>query len=78
MRRSLALFALLPAALVVVAGCASSRPVPRVTWLGDGVFKSPTAQDAEAYCRNFGAPLRYLDPKAAARAPESEVTYRCD
>ena len=76
MRRSLALFALLSATLVV-AGCAS-RPAPRVTWLGDGVFKSPTAQDAEAYCRNFGAPLRYLDPKAAARAPESEVTYRCD
>ena len=76
MRRSLALFALLSATLVV-AGCAS-RPAPRVTWLGDGVFKSPTAQDAEAYCRNFGAPLRYLDPKAAARAPEGEVTYRCD
>ncbi|QSI28851.1 hypothetical protein GNX71_04350 [Variovorax sp. RKNM96] len=77
MRPSPALFALLSATLVVV-GCASSRPVPRVTWLGDGVFKSPTARDAEAYCRNFGAPLRYLDPKAAARAPESEVTYRCD
>jgi hypothetical protein len=75
MRRSPALFALL--SILVVAGCAS-RPVPRVTWLGDGVFKSPTTQDAEAYCRNFGAPLRYLDPKAARLAPESEVTYRCD
>ncbi|MCR6477927.1 hypothetical protein NU688_17320 [Variovorax sp. ZS18.2.2] len=77
MRRSLALLALLPAALVV-AGCASSRPAPRVSFLGDGQFKSPTTQDAEAYCRNFGAPLRYLDPKAARLAPDSEVTYRCD
>jgi hypothetical protein len=42
------------------------------------VYKSPSAKDAEAYCRNFGAPLRYLDPKAAARAPNAEVTYRCD
>ena len=75
MRRSLALFALFSATLVV-AGCAS-RPAPNVTWLGDGVFKSPTAQDAEAYCRNFGAPLRYLDPKGV-REPVGEVTYRCD
>ncbi|MDQ0016834.1 ABC-type oligopeptide transport system substrate-binding subunit [Variovorax boronicumulans] len=78
MRRSLALLALLSTALVA-AGCASSsRPAPRVSFLGDGVFKSPTVQDAEAYCRNFGAPLRYLDPKAARLAPEREVTYRCD
>jgi len=77
MRRSLSLLAILSTALVV-AGCASSRPAPRVSFLGDGVFKSPTVKDAEAYCRNFGAPLRYLDPAAARRAPESEVTYRCD
>ncbi|WP_260590684.1 hypothetical protein [Variovorax sp. DXTD-1] len=79
MRRSPALsaFFVLPLAALVLAGCAA-RPAPRVTWLGDGVFKSPSVKDAEAYCRNFGAPLRYLDPKAAARAPESEVTYRCD
>ena len=77
MRPSPALFALLSATLVV-AGCASSRPAPRVSFLGDGLFKSPTTQDAEAYCRNFGAPLRYLDPKAARLAPEAEVTYRCD
>jgi len=66
---------------VLAAGCAS-RPVPRVTRLGDGVFKSPTAQDAEAYCRNFGAPMRFLanqgaeDP--AKRVSECEVFYRCD
>jgi hypothetical protein len=78
MRRFTALLALLPIALVVAGCAASSRPAPRVSFLGDGVFKSPTAQDAEAYCRNFGAPLRYLDPKAARLAPESEVTYRCD
>jgi hypothetical protein len=74
MRRSLTLCLLVPAAFV--AGCAS-KPAPRVTWLGDGVFQSPSAQDAEAYCRNFGAPMRFLDPKTA-RAPQGEVTYRCD
>jgi hypothetical protein len=76
MRSSPALLALLSATLVI-AGCASSRPSPRVSFLGDGVFKSPTARDAEAYCRNFGAPLRYLDPKGV-REPVGEVTYRCD
>lgn len=78
MRRLPALAFVLAAALATVAGCASSRTAPRVTFLADGVFKSPTTQDAEAYCRNFGAPLRYLDPEAAARAPQAEVTYRCD
>jgi hypothetical protein len=61
---------------VLAAGCAS-RPVPRVTRLGDGVFKSPTAQDAEAYCRNFGAPMRFLEPRPPA-VPAGEVTFRCD
>ena len=78
MRRFPALLALLSASLVIAGCAASSRPAPRVSFLGDGVFKSPTAQDAEAYCRNFGAPLRYLDPKAARVAPQGEVTYRCD
>ncbi|MDM0001473.1 hypothetical protein QTI24_22910 [Variovorax sp. J22P240] len=62
--------------VTLVAGCAS-RSAPRVTWLGDGVFKSPTAQEAEAYCRNFGAPMRFLGPKAPG-VPTGEVTYRCD
>jgi hypothetical protein len=67
------------AATLLVAGCASvPRTAPRVVFLADGVFKSPTTQDAEAYCRNFGAPMRYLDPEAPARAPGAEVTYRCD
>lgn len=74
MRRFTALSILILAALA--AGCAS-RSAPRVTWLGDGVFKSPTAQDAEAYCRNFGAPLRYLN-HAGPGNPTGEVTYRCD
>ncbi|BEP63556.1 hypothetical protein GmRootV213_41100 [Variovorax sp. V213] len=74
MRRSLTLCLLVPAALL--AACASG-PAPRVTRMGDGVYKSPSAQDAEAYCRNFGAPMRFLDPKTA-RAPQGEVTYRCD
>ncbi len=59
-----------------VAGCAS-RPAPRVTMLGDGVLKSPTAQEAEAYCRNFGAPMRFLDFKGPG-VPAGEVTFRCD
>lgn len=61
---------------VVATGCAS-RPAPRVAWLGDGVFKSPTVQEAEAYCRNFGAPMRFLDAEQR-RVPAGEVTYRCD
>lgn len=61
---------------MLCAGCAS-RPAPRVTRLGDGVFKSPTAQDAESYCRNFGAPLRFLDAGAPG-APAGEVVFRCD
>jgi hypothetical protein len=79
MRRSPALsaFFVLPLAALVLAGCAA-RPAPRVTWLGDGVFKSPSPQDAEAYCRNFGAPMRYLDPKGPRAPVVGEVTYRCD
>jgi hypothetical protein len=48
-----------------------------VTFLGDGVLKSPTAAEAEAYCRNFGAPMRVLDTNGPG-TPEGEVTYRCD
>jgi hypothetical protein len=79
MRRSPALsaFLALPLAALVLAGCAA-RPAPRVTWLGDGVFKSPSPQDAEAYCRNFGAPMRYLNPKGSRAPVGGEVTYRCD
>ncbi|MDM0036515.1 hypothetical protein QTI33_30580 [Variovorax sp. J22P271] len=51
--------------------------MPRVTRLGDGVFQSPSAQDAEAYCRNFGAPMRFLGAPGAG-GPAGEVTYRCD
>jgi len=62
--------------LVVVAGCAS-HPAPRVTRLGNGVFQSPSPRETEAYYRNFGAPMRYLDPKLKP-GPDTEVTYRCD
>lgn len=62
--------------VALVAGCAS-RSAPRVTFLGDGVLKSPTAAEAEAYCRNFGAPMRFLDTKGPG-TPQGEVTYRCD
>jgi hypothetical protein len=46
------------------------------------VFKSPSAQDAEKYCRNFGAPMRYLNAAGseipATDVPAGEVVYRCD
>lgn len=57
-------------------GCAQ-RAVPRVDRLGDGVFKSPTAEEAEAYCRNFGAPTRFIDPVKPGPGTTS-ITYRCD
>jgi hypothetical protein len=60
----------------LVAGCAS-RPAPRVVQLGDGVFKSPTEQEAQAYCRSFGAPMRFLEPRPPG-APAGEVRFRCD
>ncbi len=80
MRRFVAFSALVPA-LFIIAGCVS-RPAPRVTFLADGVFKSPTAQDAENYCRNFGAPMRFLSSTLsevpASGVPAGEVVYRCD
>lgn len=79
MRRFTALFVLVATALA--AGCVS-RPAPRVTFLNDGVLKSPSAQDAENYCRNFGAPMRFLSAAGseipAAQIPAGEVIYRCD
>jgi hypothetical protein len=60
----------------MAVGCASG-PAPRVTSLGDGVLRSPTVQEAERYCRNFGAPLRFLDTNVIS-APSGEVLYRCD
>jgi hypothetical protein len=51
----------------------AARELPRRWRLQVG----PPRGDAEAYCRNFGAPLRYLDPKGV-REPVGEVTYRCD
>jgi len=60
----------------LAAGCAL-HPIPRVARLGDGVYQSPTLQEAEAYCRNFGAPMRFWGPK---RLPTQtgDVTFRCD
>jgi len=79
MRPFIAFSVLVLAALA--AGCVT-RTAPRYTSLGDGVYKSPTAQDAENYCRNFGAPMRYLANQGAedpARGvPAGEVVYRCD
>jgi hypothetical protein len=75
LRRFIALAAHILIASTV--GCAS-RSAPRVTSLGDGVFTSPAPEEAEAYCRNFGAPMRFFDPKQRAGAPAGEVTFRCD
>jgi hypothetical protein len=70
-------FALAPfCALLLAAGCAS-RPVPRVERLGDGVFRSPTEQEAEAYCRNFGAPMRFITDERKD-ALKDGFMYRCD
>ncbi len=67
---------ILLALAATLAGCAA-RTAPRVTMLGDGVLRSPSPEEAEAYCRNFGAPLRFVPP-TTGRAPQGEVTYRCD
>lgn len=67
---------ILLALAAVLAGCAT-RTAPRVTMLGDGVLHSPSPEEAEAYCRNFGAPLRFVPPTIEP-APKGEVTYRCD
>jgi hypothetical protein len=60
----------------LVAGCAS-RPVPRVERLGDGLLKAPTAEEAEAYCRNSGDPTRLVNSKGPGD-PHGEVIFRCD
>lgn len=76
-----ALFAGALASMALLAGC-ETGPIPRATRLGDGVYKSPTAQEAEKYCSNFGAPMRYLNAEksevAATGIPAGEVVYRCD
>ncbi|MET0541800.1 MAG: hypothetical protein ABWZ88_08595 [Variovorax sp.] len=66
------------AASACIAGCTTSpRTVPQVTRMGDGVFKAPDAKDAEAYCRNFGEPTRFMGGSATPR-PGVEVVFRCD
>ena len=80
MRTFISFYAIVLSA-ALAAGCVT-REAPRYTPLGNGVFKSPTAQDAENYCRNFGAPMRFLaNPgaeDAVKRVSGGEVFYRCD
>lgn len=82
MRLSIVFSVLVLAALAALAAGCVTRTAPRYTSLGDGVYKSPTAQDAENYCRNFGAPMRYLANQGtenpAQGVPAGEVVYRCD
>jgi hypothetical protein len=74
MRRSTA--CIVPILMALFAGCAS-RSAPRVERLGDGLLKAPTAQEAEAYCRNSGDPTRFVNSKGPG-APQGEVIFRCD
>ena len=60
--------------LAFLSGCAA--PVTGVVRLGDGLLKAATAQEAEAYCRNFGDPTRVI--KEDKSRPDAEVLFRCD
>ncbi|MET3460614.1 hypothetical protein [Variovorax atrisoli] len=72
--------ALLP--LVVLAGCAA--PQTGVLRLNDGVFRAASEQEAQAYCRIDGNPIRFLQPAdapataATTATAASGVLFRCD
>ncbi len=73
------LFALVPSALltlVTVAGCAT--PVTGVVRLYDGILRAADTQEAEAYCRKDGNPIRFLQAADAPNTPGSGVLFRCD
>ncbi|WP_432731421.1 hypothetical protein [Variovorax sp. W6] len=68
---------LLPALLaLVIAGCAT--PQTGVLRLNDGVFRAASQQEAEAYCRKDGNPIRFLTQADAPTTPGSGVLFRCD
>ena len=67
------LLALLPAA---IAACAT--PATGVQRLNDGVFRAANEQEAQAYCRIDGNPIRFLTQADAPTTPGSGVLFRCD
>jgi len=73
--RPSALAASLLSLLLLATACAP-RPIPRVARLGDGVFKAPTKEEAEAYCRNSGDPTRFVEQPPGA--PRDGFVFRCD
>lgn len=73
------LLALAPMALVsiaLLAGC--TTPVTGVVRLYDGILRAATPQEAEAYCRKDGNPIRFLEQADAPNTPGSGVLFRCD
>lgn len=71
MRRLLTAF--LPIAL---AACAV--PQTGVVRLNDGIFRAAGPQEAEAYCRKDGNPIRFLEQADAPTTPGQGVLFRCD
>jgi putative hemolysin len=68
-------------ALVSLALAACNTPVTGVVRLNDGIFRAASPQEAEAYCRKDGNPIRFLqqaDAPAAPAAPAASVLFRCD
>jgi hypothetical protein len=54
------------------------RPVTGVVRLYDGILRAGSPQEAEAYCRKDGNPIRFLQPADAPNTPGSGVLFRCD
>jgi hypothetical protein len=73
-RLLLALFPL--AAAIALSGC--TTPVTGVVRLYDGILRAANAQEAEAYCRKDGNPIRFLEQADAPNTPGSGVLFRCD
>jgi len=68
---------LLPAfLLLLIVSCAT--PQTGVQRLNDGVFRAASQQEAEAYCRIDGNPIRFLTQADAPTTPGSGVLFRCD
>lgn len=67
--------ALLP--LLAITACAAA-PVTGVVRLYDGIFRAASQQEAEAYCRIDGNPIRFLEQSDAPNTPGNGVLFRCD
>jgi hypothetical protein len=67
---------LLALAPFAIAACAV--PLTGVLRLNDGIFRAASPQEAEAYCRKDGNPIRFLEQSDAPTTPGSGVLFRCD